>query len=73
MSTPVNNTNNKEKTQKVSKFFKGVRSELKKVSWPSRDEIVNHTGVVVACCAVATVVLWVLDLTFSFGLNLILK
>lgn len=71
MSTQANT--NKEKSRNFGKFLKGVRSELKKVNWPNRKELINHTGVVVATCAMITVVLWVLDTTFGFGLNLILK
>lgn len=70
MSTQANT--NKEK-KGFGKFLKGVRSELKKVNWPNRKELVNHTGVVVATCALVTFILWVLDATFGFGLNLILK
>lgn len=31
---------------KIINYFKSVWSELKKVSWPSRSTIINHTLVV---------------------------
>ncbi|GAB6085512.1 preprotein translocase subunit SecE [Alkaliphilus crotonatoxidans] len=71
MSTQPNT--NKEKSRSAGKYFKGVRSELKKVNWPNRKELINHTSVVVVTCAMMIALLWVLDTTFGFGLNLILK
>ena len=32
--------------QRVSGFFSEVRSEMEKVSWPDRDELVGSTAVV---------------------------
>lgn len=71
MSTPANT--NKDKSKSISRFFKGVKSELKKVNWPNRKELTKHTTIVVGTCIVATCILWVLDTAFGFGLNLILK
>lgn len=71
MSTPANT--NKEKVNSVGRYLKGVRSELKKVNWPNREELINHTGLVIVSCAVATLMLWVVDTAFGFGLSLILK
>ncbi|WP_026478254.1 preprotein translocase subunit SecE [Alkaliphilus transvaalensis] len=71
MSTQANT--NKENSRNLGKFFKGVKSELKKVNWPNRKELSNHTVIVVGTCIAATAVLWVLDTAFGFGLNLILK
>ncbi|SNS38836.1 protein translocase subunit secE/sec61 gamma [Anaerovirgula multivorans] len=65
------NTNAKAKS--LGKYLKGVRSELKKVNWPNRAELKNHTGVVIVSCLLATIVLWALDTFFGLGLNLIIK
>ncbi|KAB3529488.1 preprotein translocase subunit SecE [Alkaliphilus pronyensis] len=71
MSTHANT--NKENTRSLGKFLKGVKSELKKVNWPNRKELTNHTSVVIAASLAATAILWVLDAAFGFGLNLILQ
>lgn len=52
------------KQGKISNFFKGVRSELKKVSWPTRKELINYTLVVVVVVTIMTLVVWGLDLAF---------
>lgn len=35
-----------KKQNRVVKFFKDLKSELKKVVWPSRKTVVNNTGIV---------------------------
>ncbi|PKM70335.1 MAG: preprotein translocase subunit SecE [Firmicutes bacterium HGW-Firmicutes-18] len=54
-----------KKSGRVSNFFKGVRSELRKVSWPTRKELVNYTMVVMAVVTLMTLVVWALDLVFN--------
>lgn len=60
------------KSQSTGKYFKSSKAELKKVHWPTRAELKNHTAVVVVVCAIATVILWLLDTVFGFGLNMII-
>jgi len=59
-------------TEKIVKFFKGVWSELKKVHWPTKKEIVTYTSVVLAAVAMVSVLIWVVDSVFSFLLSFIL-
>ena len=56
-------------TKKVSKFFKDYKSELKKVTWASKDTVVKHTSVVVAMVVAAGVALVVLDFAFNMGIT----
>jgi len=37
----------------IFNYFKGVWSELKKVSWPTRAEVVNHTIIVLISAILA--------------------
>ena len=48
-------------------------SEMKKVVWPSKKQIINNTVVVAVVVVVAAVLIMVLDAVFGFGLNLLLK
>ncbi len=50
---------------KNQNYFKGVRSELKKVNWPSKKELTNYTVVVLATTFAMTLVIWGLDLIFQ--------
>ena len=43
---------NSEKKNFFKSFFKGLKSEMKKISWPSQEQTVKQTLVVVAISAV---------------------
>ncbi|MDD4510414.1 MAG: preprotein translocase subunit SecE [Oscillospiraceae bacterium] len=45
----------------ISRWFREMRSELKKVQWPSTKQTVNHTATVIACVVVVGVFIWVFD------------
>jgi len=47
---------------RVSKFVREVRTELRKVSWPNRKELVTYTVVVLATVAIVALFLGVVDL-----------
>lgn len=47
------------------RFFKDVRAELKKVIWPTREQLTNYTVTVLGACLVVGIVLWLADLGFS--------
>ena len=53
-------------------FFVEVRSELKKVTWPSRKEVYSTTIVVIATSVLFGFYLWGLDLAFSWVMSLVL-
>jgi len=53
-------------------FFKGVRAELKKVTWPNRDELLSYTTVVIVICGIMTAGLWVVDAVFNNLLKLVM-
>jgi preprotein translocase subunit SecE len=57
---------------KIPKFLKEVRSELKKVTWPTKDETKSYTSVVLVTVAIATVAIWILDSAFVFITNLLI-
>jgi preprotein translocase subunit SecE len=42
-------------------FLREVRSELRKVAWPSRHEVVVYTITVLAVTAVLTLIVWGMD------------
>ena len=53
-------------------FFTEVRSELKKVTWPSRKEVYSTTLVVIATSILFGFYLWGLDIVFSRVMSLVL-
>jgi preprotein translocase subunit SecE len=65
------NDNKQKATTRMKNYFKGVKSELKKVNWPTRKELINYTVVVLATVGVMVVVIWGLDLVFENIIGLI--
>ncbi|MBR7081848.1 MAG: preprotein translocase subunit SecE [Oscillospiraceae bacterium] len=63
----------KKKRSSIVKWFRDMRAELKKVTWPSKKQIVNNTIVVVAVEIAAAVVLWVFDTIGSSIVDVIFK
>jgi preprotein translocase subunit SecE len=56
---------------RIRSFYMGVKSELKKVNWPSRTDLTNYTIVVLVTVAIMTVVIWGLDIVFENLVGLI--
>ena len=61
----------KKTVMEIAKFFTDIRGELKKVVWPSREDVKNNTLVVLAVVAIAVVSLIVLDTAFGGVMRLI--
>jgi len=49
-------------SNRFARWFREMRSELKKVVWPTPKQIVNNTFVALTVMACAAVLIWVLDL-----------
>lgn len=61
----------KKKRAGIVKYFRGVVSEVKKVSWPSRKELINTTIVVVSFILIFSVIVGLIDLGLGALLELI--
>ena len=57
--------------QAIITYFKGVKAEWSKVSWPTRQQVIAETGIVLAVVAFFTIVVYIMDLIFKFLLGLI--
>ncbi len=55
----------KEFWQKAKQFFREVRVELKKVTWPSRKETIASTSVVLITVILVAFFLGIVDLGLS--------
>ncbi len=47
--------------QKAREFLNGVMVEMKKVTWPDRDQLINSTIVVFVVSALFTVYIFLVD------------
>ena len=51
--------------ERVKRFFKDTKAELKKVTWPTKEQLIHNTGVIIVFIILIAVVLSVLDLAFG--------
>ena len=62
----------KAKAAKPS-FFKGVKTEFKKISWPDRDSILKQSIAVVCISLVLGVVIAILDFLMQYGVDFLVN
>lgn len=60
--------NSSEKKERPS-FFKGMKSEFKKIIWPDRKSALKQSVAVVVISVVAGVIIAVLDYVAQIGVN----
>jgi len=48
-------------SNRIAKWFREMRSELKKVVWPTPKQVLNNTLVSLSVMAAAAVVIWAID------------
>lgn len=54
---------------KVKQFAQDVQLEMKKVTWPSREELRGSTMVVIVMVILVSIFIGVVDRILSFGLE----
>lgn len=79
-AAPAKNTTAVKKEEKklgffkrIGKWFREMKSELKKVVWPTPKQLLNNTCVALVVMAVAAVILWGFDWLASGAVQLIFK
>lgn len=55
--------------QRLTNFLSEVRIELKKVAWPTREEAIRFTSMVIIVSATVAIFLGALDFIFQYVLN----
>lgn len=53
-------------------WFREMKSELKKVVWPSRKTVMENTGTVLLCSLVIGACIWIFDFVAVSAVDLIL-
>ena len=57
----------------LTKFFRDVKSELKKVIWPNKQQLINNTATVLAACLVTGIFIWIADAVLGGAVRLLLN
>jgi preprotein translocase subunit SecE len=58
---------------KIKGFFREVKAELKKVVFPSKDEVIGSTKVVVVLVLIIAIFLGLIDLVLSRLISLVIS
>jgi preprotein translocase subunit SecE len=58
---------------KTKQFFSEAKQELKKVTWPSKQQTMNSTWVVIAVTALLAVFMGIVDMGLAKIIGLIMK
>ena len=57
----------------ICRYFRELRSELKKVVWPTPQQVLKNTLIVLACVLVVGVFIWVFDFVAQVGINALIS
>lgn len=57
---------------RVGKWFRDMKSELKKVQWPTRKQTVNNTLIVIACVIVVGICIALFDYVAGEAIRLLI-
>jgi preprotein translocase subunit SecE len=61
----VSKAETEKKENRIVKYFREARAEMRKVTWPTRQEALHLTGIVLAVTVAMSILLWILDILFS--------
>ncbi|MCF0120362.1 MAG: preprotein translocase subunit SecE [Oscillospiraceae bacterium] len=62
-----------KKPNRIAKWFREMKSELKKVVWPSGKQIFNNTCVALVCMVVSAIGIWLFDWLASQGVRALIS
>ena len=62
----------KRKTAGLGKWFRGMKSELKKVVWPTWSQVLNNTLVVIVVSVIFAIILGLVDYLAGKGITALL-
>ncbi len=57
---------------RAAKWLREMKSELKKVQWPTRKQVINNTLIVIACVVVVGVFIWLFDFIAGEAVQLLI-
>ena len=58
-----------EKKSTVKDFFKGVKTEFKKISWPDKTTLLKQSVVVITISIVLGLLITFMDTVIQYGVN----
>jgi len=47
--------------ERITNYFRGVKAEVAKVSWPTRNEVISLTALILLLVIIVTLYIWGVD------------
>ena len=71
----MNNPSKEAKATKPArpKFFRGVKAEFKKITWPDKEHLLKQSVAVVAISIVLGAIIAVLDLILQYAVDFLVR
>ena len=63
----------KKTWSKTKKFFRELRSELKKVVWPTPQQVLKNAAIVLGCVICVGIFIWLFDFVGQFGIDALIS
>lgn len=60
-----------EDKKSLTRYFRGVKREFKRVVWPTKKQLFQYSLIVICVSAVTAIFLYAVDFVFSHVMNLI--
>ena len=57
----------------ICRYFRELKSELKKVVWPTPQQVLKNTAIVVCCVIAVGVFIWLFDFVANSGINALIS
>ena len=57
----------------LCRYFRELRSELKKVVWSTPKQVLKNTLIVIVCVLVVGVFIWLFDFVARFGIDALIN
>ena len=64
-------SSNEKKSRGIGLWFREMKSELKKVVWPSGKQVYKNTMVVLVVCAIFAAITFAMDFALTEGVTLL--
>lgn len=58
---------------RITKYFRELRSELKKVVWPTPQQVFKNAAIVVGCVVAVGVFIWLFDFVAQIGIDALIR
>ena len=57
----------------IARYFRELRSELKKVVWPTPQQVLKNAAIVVGCVIAVGIFIWLFDFVAQVGIDALIS